>query len=140
MCYRLVFASDRRLPTRRISEHVQVLPSDSTPDVAQHFATGAHLVDIITVQCACDLLYDPSKRGPRAAERLRRIHRDYSAIADWAEEQLVQRHRPLWMYLCWWSDFELPHRGTSIWNVDALRAPDARLPERTLVEFITADT
>jgi len=59
VCYRLVFASDRRLPTGRISDRVQVVPSDSTPDVAKHFATGSHFADIITVQCACDLVFDP---------------------------------------------------------------------------------
>jgi len=139
VCYRLVFASDRRLPTRRISDHVQVVPSDSTPDVEQHFPTGSHFADIITVQCACDLVFDPHQRGPRAIERQRRVRADYAAIADWAEEQLVQRHRPLWMYLCSWSDFELPQVGTIAWSVDELRAPDAHLPERTLIEFVTVE-
>ena len=137
MGYCFVFASDRRLPTGRISDRVQVVPSDSTPDVAKHFATGSHFADIITVQCACDLVFDPGKRGPRAADRKERIHRDYAAIADWAETQLAVRHRLLSMYLCWWSDFGMPQLGAFVWNVDALRSPDAQLPERTLIEFVT---
>jgi len=138
MCYRLVVASDRPLPTRRLSDHVQVVPSHSTAEGVQHFPTGWHLVDIITVQCACDLVFDPRQRGPRAAERRRRIHEDYSAIAVWAEEQLQARHRPLSMYLCWWSDFALPPLDRTVWNIESLRAPDAHVPERTLIEFVTA--
>jgi hypothetical protein len=134
MCYRLVVASDRRLPEASIPDRVSIVAIESTPEVARHFPDGAHCVEICTAMCACDLAGDSRPDSPRVRESARRRQLAYEAIADWADDQVVRRRRPLWIYLCWHSEFDQPQFGSVTWRLEDMREPGAAFPERTVVE------
>ena len=136
MCYQLLVASDRRMPVVRISERVNLAGVEATPDIAGHFESGAQLAEITVGGCACDLVAGRTRRGPRAEQREQQRHTDFLAIAEWMEEQIVDRHRPIWLYLCWFSELALPDLGRMRWTLNDFRQLGADVPRRTLVELV----
>jgi hypothetical protein len=138
MCYRLVAASDRRLPAASFAHGGGVSAIDPTPDVADTFPGLGCYAEFWWGMCVCELAGDARARGPRALDRLRRALSFYSDVSDWVEHQVEYRHRPLRLYLCWSTEFGRPPVGTVRWTVDDLRSLDSYLPERTMVEFVAA--
>ena len=136
MCYQLLLASDRRMPVRRVSERVNLVGIEATPEIAEQFESGAHFAEVTIGGCACDLVAGGTRRGPRAEQRERQRHEDFLAIAEWLEEQIVGRRRPVWLYLCWLSELDLPELGRVRWTLDDFRQLGADVPSRTIIELV----